>query len=123
MTLPARFHVSFRVEGNPLPKQSFRARNSRKGYTDPRIQAHQDAVSWKAREAMTGKKPYEGEVTVSYVFRRSDHRRCDYTNMAKLCDDAMNEIVYDDDSRIAAAHVYVERGCKVPETVVLVEAL
>lgn len=123
MTLPDRLHVSFRVEGNPLPKQSFRARNSRKGYTDPRIKAHQDLISWKAKEAMKGNPPYEGEVTVSYVFRRSDRRRCDYTNMAKLCDDAMNGIVYDDDSRITAAHIYVERGVAVPETVILVEAL
>ena len=114
MTLPSRFRVSFRVEGNPLPKQSFRARNSRKGYIEPRIQAHQDAVGWAAKEAMQDSPPYESAVTVSYVFRRADHRRCDYTNMAKLVDDAMNGIVYDDDSRITAAHVYVERGCQVP---------
>lgn len=124
MTLPSiPFRVSFRVEGQPLPKQSFRARNRHKGYTDPRVKAHQDAVSWKAKEAMKGSKPYDDNVTVSYVFRRSDHRRCDYTNMAKLVDDAMNGIVYDDDSRITAAHVYLERGAVEAETVVVVEAL
>lgn len=122
MTLPNRFKVSFRVPGSPLPKQSFRARNSRKGYIDPRIKAHQNAIGYAAKEAMKGNPPFDGDVTVSYVFRRSDRRRCDYTNMAKLCDDAMNQIVYDDDSRITAAHIYVERGCPVAETVILVEA-
>ena len=117
------FRVSFRVDGNPLPKQSFRARNSRKGYIEPRIQAHQDAVGWAAKAAMQGKPPFEGNVTVSYIFRRADQRRADWENLSKLVSDAMNGIVYDDDSRITAAHVYVERGCQVPETVVLVEAL
>ena len=57
------------------------------------------------------------------MFRRADRRRCDYSNMCKLADDAMNGIVYEDDSQITAAHAYIERGCTTPETVVLVEAL
>ena len=80
-------------------------------------------MGWAAKAAMQGKPPFEGNVTVSYIFRRADQRRADWENLSKLVSDAMNGIVYDDDSRITAAHVYVERGCQVPETVVLVEAL
>lgn len=120
--LPNRFRLQFRVEGQPLPKQSYRAKGGG-GYTDPRVKAYQEVVAWAAKEAMAGGNPYEGKVSVHYKFKRKDKSRCDYTNLAKLADDAMNGIVYKDDSQICEAHVYLERGVEHPEMIAVVEAL
>lgn len=120
--LPNPFRVQFRVDGQPLPKQSYRAKG-RGGYTEPRIKAYQEHVAWMAREAMAGMPPYSGRVSVHYKFKRSDKGRCDFENLCKLAGDAMNGIVYLDDSQICEAHVYLERGVEHPEAVIFVEAM
>lgn len=46
------------------------------------------------------KEPIKGDVVVSLFFYFGDHRKRDLDNHQKLTIDAMNKIVFDDDSQI-----------------------
>src|SRR3990167_4149497 len=124
MTLPAvPFRVSFRVEGTPVPKQSFRFNKNGRHFQPERVKTFAKLVGQKAKEAMNGQPPFDKDVTVSYVFRCGDRRRRDLDNLTKGISDAIKGIVIEDDEQILEAHIYLERGRKDPETVVLVESL
>jgi len=95
--------ITFRVDGNPLPKQSFRVTKTRGkvyGYTDKRVEAWQDTVGWMARDAMRGESPMEGDLEVVIEFTRENRKRVDLDNLSKAVLDAMNGIVYRDDQQI-----------------------
>ena len=95
--------ISFVVRGNPIPKQSFRVGNKNgkvSGYTDPKGKAWQDAISWKAKEAMAGNAPLEGRVQVYIQFWRDSRRKVDLDNLSKAVLDACNKIVWRDDKQI-----------------------
>jgi Holliday junction resolvase RusA-like endonuclease len=51
-------------------------------------------------------QPLTGKLAITYRFFGS---RADWDNMCKILGDAMNEIVYIDDSQIIQAHVYMYR--------------
>jgi len=99
-----RMIVSFLVDGEPLPKQSYRAVKGG-GYTSPRIKAWQDTVALAAREAMQGREPEQGEVAMLVVFVRSNHKRADLDNLNKAVADALRGIVYEDDCQIVTLHL------------------
>jgi Holliday junction resolvase RusA-like endonuclease len=98
--------IWFLVEGNPLPKQSYRSTKSG-GYTPARVKAWQNEVAWKAKEAMqnANREIITGSVSVIYIFVRENRRKVDYNNLCKPVDDAMNGIVFEDDSQIINAYV------------------
>lgn len=96
--------ISFIVDGEPVPKQSFRFVRGG-GYTDPRVSAWQQAVAVKAREAMQGRMPLTGPVAMRVVFVLSNHRRVDLDNLNKGVSDAMNGIVFSDDTQIISLHL------------------
>ncbi len=98
--------ITFFCPGNPRPKQSFRY--SKKGsYQTAAVKAWETAVGYKALEAMKlkGYDLFEGRVEVDYRFLRQNRRRADWNNLAKAIDDAMNGVVYKDDSQIKSARV------------------
>ena len=92
--------IEFVVYGEPVPKQSYRAVKGG-GYTDPRVKAWQAAVAWFAREAMAGCEPLTGSVTVYLDFGLGNSRRVDLDNLSKGVLDALNGIVFKDDSQVA----------------------
>jgi len=91
--------IEFTVEGNPLPKQSYRAKNGG-GYTDPRIKAWQDTVAWKAMEAMQHHNILTGDVEAQLIFYRGNEIRVDLDNLSKAVLDGCNGIVWEDDRQI-----------------------
>lgn len=91
--------ISFTVQGNPLPKQSYRA-TKHGNFIPKRIRHWQDIVGWAAKEAMQGKDPMRGTLDVVLEFFRGDMRRVDLDNLSKAVLDAMNKIVYEDDRQI-----------------------
>lgn len=90
--------VSFFVASNPLPKQSFR--KGKYNYIPKRIMDWERTVRDYAKVAMIDKEPYEDRVHVDYRFLRENKRRVDLGNLEKAVSDAMNKVVYLDDSQI-----------------------
>ena len=91
--------VQFRVLGDPLPKQSFRATRGG-GFTDPRIKAWQNTVSWEARRVMAGRQPLEGRLAAELTFFRRTLGAVDLDNLSKAALDGMQGIVFLDDKQI-----------------------
>ena len=118
--------VTFEVEGNPIPKS--RPRFARRGqfvqtYTDVKTIDYETHVAMKARQAIGASEPLQGALTVflylryavppSYSKKRKEAclrgveypKKIDIDNVYKSITDAMNGIVYTDDSQIVEAHI------------------
>lgn len=71
-----------------------------------------EARVWKhgaemlAASQWEGQPPLDGKLSVTYHFYGT---KMDWDNGCKLLGDAMNKIVYNDDSQIIQAHVYMHR--------------
>ena len=118
--------VNFEVPGDPIPKG--RPRFARRGmfvqtYTDLKTIEYETLVATKARIAMGSSEPLKSHLTVflylrytvpaSYTKKRKEEclngfeypKRIDLDNCYKSITDAMNGIVYVDDSQIVEAHI------------------
>jgi Holliday junction resolvase RusA-like endonuclease len=96
--------ITFIVDAEPVPKQSYRAVKGG-GYTDPRVKAWQELVSWRAKIEMNGRDPITGPVSMRVVFCLSNRRRVDLDNLNKGVSDAMNGIVFKDDTQVVNLHL------------------
>lgn len=134
------FMVTYMVEGNPVGKQ--RPRFSRRGkfvstYTPTKTRDYESIIKDAAKQAMGSSEPLETPVTVaiyitvpipqSYSKKRTEAclsgserpiKKPDIDNIAKCFLDAMNEIVYLDDTQVLTLHV-----TKVYGTVGMVEVM
>ena len=118
--------VTFTIDGDPVPKG--RPRFARRGqfvqtYTDAKTIDYETHVAMKARQAIGASEPLQGALTVfmylryaipaSYSKRRKEGclrglefpKKVDIDNVYKSITDAMNGIVYADDSQITEAHI------------------
>jgi len=118
--------VNFEIPGDPVPKG--RPRFARRGtfvqtYTDSKTIEYETRVATKARMAIGSSEPLKGHLTVflylrygvpaSYSKKRTEAclngfeypKRVDLDNCYKSITDAMNGIVYVDDSQIVEAHI------------------
>lgn len=126
--------VTFTVDGDPVPKG--RPRFARRGqfvqtYTDAKTIDYETQVAMKARHAIGATKPLESALTVflylrytvpaSYSKKRKEAcllgleypKKVDIDNVYKSITDAMQGIVYANDSQIVEAHikkVYAEQS-------------
>ena len=134
------FMVTFMVEGNPVGKG--RPRFAKRGkfvstYTPTKTRDYESIIKDAAKQAMGNSAPLETPVTVaiyitvpiptSYSKKRSEAclkglekpiKKPDIDNIAKCFLDAMNEIVYMDDTQVLTLHV-----TKVYGTVGMVEVM
>ena len=114
--------IAFTVPGCPRPKE--RARRGKGGgwYTPRRTSAYEDAVGWAARGAGC-RKPRDGRFRVKLDLWFPDHRRVDADNCCKSVLDALNGIVWRDDSQVVELVVTrgIDRAC--PRAEVVVESL
>lgn len=97
--------IIFLVDGEPVPKQSTRFDGRGRAHTDPRVKAWQDKVTFVARSAMQDNPPIVGPVAVRLVFVLGNRRRVDLDNLAKCVSDALNGIVFKDDSQVVNLHL------------------
>ena len=118
--------VTFSVDGDPVPKS--RPRFARRGnfvqtYTDAKTIDYETHVAMKARQAIGSTEPLKGALTVFlylryavpplYSKKRKEAclggveypKKIDLDNVYKSITDAMNGIVYADDSQIVEAHI------------------
>ena len=119
--MPTASQIIFRVDGLPIPKQSFRF--SKFGnYQPERLVAWQNNVAVCARQAVLGAAPFLGAVMVELTFALPDRRRRDLDNLSKGVLDAMRQIVYHDDTQIVDLLLHKRYG-KQPGVVIVVEAV
>ena len=118
--------VTFEVEGDPVPKG--RPRFARRGqfvqtYTDAKTIDYETHVAMKARQAIGASEPLKGALTVflylryavppSYSKKRKEAclrgveypKKVDIDNVYKSITDAMQGIIYKNDSQIVEAHI------------------
>jgi Holliday junction resolvase RusA-like endonuclease len=118
--------VTFTVDGDPVPKG--RPRFARRGqfvqtYTDAKTIDYETQVAMQARHAIGSTKPLEGALSVflylrytvpaSYSKKRKEAclkgveypKKVDIDNVYKSITDAMQGIVYANDSQIVEAHI------------------
>jgi Holliday junction resolvase RusA-like endonuclease len=121
------FIVTYQVEGNPVGKG--RPKFARRGnfvstYTPTKTRVYEDLIKEAARKAMGSTELLETPVTVaihitvpipkSYSIKRikaclsgseKPIKKPDIDNVAKCFLDAMNEIIYKDDTQVLNLHV------------------
>jgi hypothetical protein len=134
------FMVTYQIEGNPVGKG--RPKFARRGnfvstYTPTKTRDYEDLIKDAARKAMGSNELLETPVTVaiyitvpipqSYSKKRTEAclsgserpiKKPDIDNVAKCFLDAMNEIVYKDDTQVLTLHI-----AKVYGTVGMVEVM
>ena len=119
--------VNFEVPGDPVPKG--RPRFARRGtfvqtYTDAKTIEYETRVATKERQEIGSSEPLKGHLNVflylrytippSYTKKRKEGclngfeypKRIDLDNVYKSITDAMNGIVYVDDSQIVETHIF-----------------
>lgn len=121
------FVVSFTVDGQPHGKGRPRFRSFGKfvqTYTDSKTRTYESLVKDAAKQAMGSSEPIEGPVRLDLVIRlpvpksypkkRSEAclsgsewptKKPDWDNVAKSVADAMNDIVFLDDTQIVIAKI------------------
>jgi len=102
--------VEFFLNGNPVPKQSFRALRQGGGYIDKNVRAWQDQVRLRASAAMQGRDPSKKWIEVELDFILRHNRRVDLDNLSKGVLDALKEVVYVDDSQIVHLMLHKHSG-------------
>lgn len=114
--------VAFRIDGQSVPKQSFRFRRGGRSFIPAKVKAWEELVGWQAKQAMKGGELLEGPLKVSidfYVAKRPG-RPADLGNLEKPICDAMNGVVYKDDSQIFTMHLS-RMWTEIPHVLVVVK--
>ena len=90
--------LSFWIDGEAVPKQSFRVGKGG-GYTPARVKAWQAQVAAAAQMRMIelGLEPLTETVRISLIFILPNYRPKDSDNLSKAVLDGMNGIVFEDD--------------------------
>lgn len=118
-------NIAFTVDGKPVPEGDLKRGRHGKLYwsNDAVLRGWKDAVGYAARAAMAGRDPFSGPIYVRAIFSmprpRSHYRtgrfseqlradaprwmdtRPDLDKLDRAILDAMTDIVYTDDSRVA----------------------
>jgi crossover junction endodeoxyribonuclease RusA len=98
------------IYGDPVSKARPRVGPNGHAYTPERTRAAERAVSALAAAKMAERAPADEAVGLAVEFYCATKRRSDGDNLLKLVTDAMNEIVFVDDSLIEEWYVRVIRG-------------
>jgi Holliday junction resolvase RusA-like endonuclease len=101
--------LDLQINGEPTPKTRVRFGKGR-AYTTPNVLAAEREIEILARQQV--KTPARGPVALHVDFYMGNARKVDWDNLAKLVCDALNGIVWDDDSQIVRADVgkFVDRA-------------
>lgn len=89
------------VPGEPVPKGRPRLARGGRTYTPKRTLKWEACIASGAKAWLAaGGKPFDGPVVLTAWFSMPTRRRADVDNLAKCVMDALNDIVYADDSQV-----------------------
>lgn len=113
------------MDGQPVPKQSFRFVRGRRSFQPAKVRAWEEAIGWAAKQAMTGIDLIEGQLRIEIQFdrARTPGRPADLGNLEKPVCDALNGVVYRDDSQIVEMLLVRNDLSENPGVSVLVEEI
>lgn len=98
------------MAGDPIPKGRPRHSKTGRPYTPERTRKAEKACLAVVREAWGEKEPVVVPVGLVVEFFCATRRHTDGDNLVKLVTDAMNKIVYKDDSQIVEWFCRIHRG-------------
>lgn len=125
--------ISFIVEGNPVPQARPRFTRQGHAYNSDKCKTYREHVALAAKTAMCGRGPISKKTPVRVlvaVFRARPKRttngdapttRPDIDNYAKMILDALNGIVFEDDSQVCEMTVLKKYG--LPHVRIIAEEL
>jgi crossover junction endodeoxyribonuclease RusA len=105
------------IPGEPVGKGRPRLGKGRT-YTPAQTEAAEVEVGWRTKLQLPSgyEVDDEHEFVLDARFELGNKRRRDVDNLVKLVMDALNEIVWKDDSQVVEVHAVLERGCRTPRT-------
>lgn len=103
--------AEFMVPGEPLPKARPRFGKGR-AYTAKRTVLAENNIIDTFDHACPLWEPVIDDIALEVDFHRTNRRRADWDNLAKLLTDALNGIAYADDKQIVDGRVRVFYGAK-----------
>lgn len=86
------------IAGNPIPKGRPRY-GGRSPRTPEATREWEEVVGWQARSQFM-RAPLEGDLGIEFIFFRENQIRTDLDNLEKAMLDALQGILYEDDSQI-----------------------
>lgn len=107
------------VEGNPIPKGRPRVVDGH-AYTPQATRDYEALVRDAAAIEWAGEPMMKGPLSIHLTFHRGDRRHVDYDNLAKSITDALQGIVYRNDSQIFSALITKRIGCDSPRAEIAV---
>lgn len=115
-----------RILGEPVSKARPRVTTSKKGksitYTPKKTRVAELAIAWEVVSQNPGiSMDAELDFRVDVIFVSKSNTRRDIDNMIKLVMDALNGVVYEDDSQVVEIHAVMARGsAEEPRTDIIV---
>ena len=112
------------LTGNPMSTQHiYLTRGNSKGRFMKRgAKERKEQYQWEAKSQYKG-RVLECPLTAEIVLYFGDRRRRDWDNFHKLACDALEGVVYEDDSQIQEAHVVKAYDKENPRTEILIHKL
>lgn len=102
------------LKGDPKSTQHLYRPSPRGGmYMTGNAKALKLDYGWQAKSQWKG-EPLQGPIEVTIALYFKDHRRRDWDNWQKISMDALQGIVFNDDSQIRFAHVEMYSGAVEP---------
>lgn len=114
--------IEFWVDGQPVPKQSFRYTSNGGGYISPRVAEWEMSVKLAAMEVAQMCDKYAGAVKVRLDFYLENKRRVDLDNLSKGVLDGMKGILFGDDCNVTDLHLTKAIDKDHPGVMVRIEA-
>ena len=101
------------LRGNPISTQHAYGQTGRRRYMTTKAKDLKEDYQWQAKSQWK-KPPLKGELALNIILYFKDDRRRDWDNWHKLSCDALSGIVWEDDSQITEAHIFMEKSKENP---------
>ena len=100
--------------GNPISTQNAYGQTGHRRYMKKEAKDTKDSYVWQAKSQWKKLPLTENDLCINIILYFKDNRRRDWDNWHKISCDALSGIVWEDDSQIKEAHVFMEHDKKNP---------